>query len=224
MDDFKHLFNEKSFYETIFIKIESEFDISQIKNPKLWEDFMKKAYKNDLENLNSEEFNDLIKIKSKSYGEFSKISSIAWGVVSINDKGISNKTIQNIAGSTEKEKLDKFFKILNFFNEKKSNPIICGFNLLSFEIPFLIKRGLKNKMKIPNIITSNLTAKPWDYKIVDISKLFKFTGLHYTNFDIIEEFLEIDDSNKINCINDDEFTYKRVNSMIDLYKRLREIK
>lgn len=218
MEDFKHLFNITSLYDTIFIKIDTKTILQQenLINNHNWMNFIKKRYPNECDSTLFE----LNENKSKYHPEFSEITSISWGVVKVDMNGNILKEIRSVSGHTEKQKLETFFKILELFREKKLDGIICGHNILGYEIPFLIKRGLKYNLKIPKSIKNNLLAKPWEYNIVDTINLWRFTGNDYVALDLISEYLGFKNDN---FVNPDDKTKNGVNLIIELYIKLREM-
>ena len=222
MEDFKNLFKLSSIYDTIFIKIETEVNLDTIKNVDLWVKFMEETYSKDVKLLDVDEKKYFYK-KSKFYPEFSEITSISWGIVKVLDNGDVVKEIRKVSGNNEKEKLEYFFKILELYKQKKINAYVCGFNILNYEIPFLVKRGLKYGLDTPKIIKTNLSAKPWEYMITDINNISKVTGIRYTNLEIFADFLNVDYVKSDDTTNPDEYTSKSVNTIIDLYLKLRKM-
>jgi len=188
MDQFKHIFNSISIYDTMFFTVKTATEYSNI---------------NQFEKKNETLFYIWSNISQKRFGvlddntyltragnmaEFTKIISITLGGYKPDKKNTYTLTIND---NDESEILKKFFNILNSFQQKKLDGYIFGHNITKFDIPFLIKRGLKYEIKIPKILKSNLMAKPWENGIFDSLDLWKFTGNEYMPLKLIAEFLNL---------------------------------
>jgi len=69
--------------------------------------------------------------------------------------GFLEGEIKVIQRSSEKEILSEFIDFLN--KNKKSNLLIVGYNIESFDIPFLLARGIRNGIKEVTIIREFFT-------------------------------------------------------------------
>ena len=188
MDQFKHIFNATSIYDTMFftVKTATEYrDINQFeeKNPELY---------NIWSNISQKRFgalnNEIYISRASNMPEFTKILSVSFGGYRPDKE---NTYVVTINDDNEKELLSKFFDILNKFQSKKLDGFIFGHNVSKFDITFLIKRGLKYGLKIPKILKNNLMAKPWENGILDSLELWKFTGHEYMPLKLIAEYLNL---------------------------------
>jgi hypothetical protein len=59
--------------------------------------------------------------------------------------------------------LMKFAKYLN----KNLNVWLCGYNIVNFDIPFIVKQMIKHNIKVPKILNTYF-SKPWERTIFDI--------------------------------------------------------
>ena len=70
---------------------------------------------------------------------------------------------------TEKDMIVEFYKIID-------GCVLGGFNIKNFDIPFLIKRGLKHGIPVPNVLRS-FGKKPWEFdNLIDLYEVYKFMG------------------------------------------------
>jgi len=76
-------------------------------------------------------------------------------------------------------------------------PILCGHNILSYDIPLLIKRFLIHRDKfqtnneLPLILKRTLNIKPWESGVIDTVNVWKFNGFDNTSLMLISDFLEL---------------------------------
>lgn len=227
MEDFKYLLNPSSINNTLFFKIETQSLINNetIDEEEDWYDFMRRRYNNYSEVNNKELLNNM---RTKYHAEYSRIIAISYGINKTDINGVTTKEIRIIKEDDEKKIIEVFFKILEIFRTKKLDGLLCGYNILIYDIPFLIKRALKYNIKIPKSFKNNLTAKPWEFTIIDIINIWKFNGSDYCDIDMICKFLDIKTKYSLNNINDDsidvrEYLIEYVNIMIEIYVRLREM-
>lgn len=100
--------------------------------------------------------------------EFAEITSISCGTV--DDGNVKTDPlvaeVDTITG-TEKVIFDQFCKVM----EKASTKgyIVAGYNILNYQIPFLVKRLLINKVKLPLMVNLR-NKKPWDITAIDIMR------------------------------------------------------
>lgn len=136
----------------------------------------------DINNFNN--FN-LEKIKSKYWDkldfspELNKIITITLGTET--KEGIVLKNLK----WDEKEQIEAFFTAIEWNT-------ICWFNIKSFDLPFIIKRALFHKIKIPNCLKF-FGKKPRELEhIIDLLEVYK-NNVYWSiwNLDLICNFLWI---------------------------------
>ena len=142
-----------------------------IKNPQLnavWEatgiDYFKRRYPEDI-NLEADEL--FIK-KAALIPEFGKIICVSVGFI-LSDGEIK---LDSFYGN-EKEILTK---VSNLFNRvDKLGFILCGHNIKNFDLPYLGKRMLINKLSVPSIIPT-YKIKPWESQVLDTKEVWNFNS------------------------------------------------
>lgn len=76
---------------------------------------------------------------------------------------------------TEKEMIEKLFVYLDNF-------ILTGFNILSFDLPFITLRAMHHGIEVPPILKT-FGLKPWEWwdRYLDLMQVMKITGTRYYN-------------------------------------------
>lgn len=200
------LLNPISFYDTLFWNIITvteyptmyEFEKNDPQKYNLWCKFINQKFGND--KLNEENYH----IIAPLYPEFSKIISISYATVEMESNGQMNRKLKVISENTEKEIIMKFVDVLDYYhnlsitNQQKYDMVMCGYDLISFDIPHLVKKFIKynknneNGKKIPKLIKKYLQGKSWDQNIVNIKTAFNFNSYNYNNsFDSIINMFDI---------------------------------
>lgn len=114
---------------------------------------------------------DMFKLKSGLHPEFGRVVCVTFGtfVEEPYANGTFTYKVNSFSGTDEKDILEKTNKVLS--NAGNAGFILSGHTIERFDIPFLWKRLLINKIKPANIITLH-DKKPWDIKLLDISKFW----------------------------------------------------
>lgn len=105
------------------------------------------------------------------YAEFGKIVciSVGWFVIENNKK---NFKVKSFFGDDEAFLLLKFRELLmNQYN--KSSHLLCAHNGKEFDFPYLCRRMLLNKIKIPDILNIG-GKKPWEVQHLDTMDMWRF--------------------------------------------------
>ena len=119
------------------------------------------------------------------YAEFGKIVCIS--VAFFNKEQLR---IKSFYGDDEKILLDEFASLLNLhFN--RSDHLLCGHNAKEFDFPYIARRMLINKLKLPTIL--NMAGKkPWEIRHLDTMELWKFGDFkNYTSLDLLTAIFNI---------------------------------
>lgn len=125
------------------------------------------------ENLKKSENDTPSAIYSRAgiYAEFGKIICVSTGYFA-KENGIRQFRIKSFCGDDEKILLQDFASLLsNHFN--RSVHLLCGHNGKEFDFPYLSRRMLINKIKIP-LLLDTAGKKPWEVQHLDTMDLWKF--------------------------------------------------
>lgn len=186
------------------------FDIESVREFKTFEDFTKKKSLDNWKKVAAKFYGDVLQATNKPatddeiylgkaslYPEYAKVVCIAFGVFDFENfepDGSPTKKIYNIKSMDEAEILTKFKGQLDSIHAKNPDTILAGHNIVEYDIPFIIKRMIKHRIKVPVILQNALMAKPWEAKITDTQKDWKMGTSKFLSMDTIAEFLEIPSS------------------------------
>lgn len=146
------------------------------------------------------------------YAEFGKIVCISIGYF---EKKLQKFRIKSFFGSNEKALLNSFAEMLNkHFN--KENDLLCAHNGKEFDFPYISRRLLVNRIKLPKLLDI-AGKKPWEIKHLDTMELWKFGDYkHYTSLDLLTAIFEIPspksdiDGSQVNAVYWKEGDVKRI--------------
>ncbi|MBL7788491.1 MAG: ribonuclease H-like domain-containing protein [Chitinophagales bacterium] len=166
----------------LFIDIETvsqykKFEDAPIEVRKIWE---KKYEKNEY--LNSLSLEASYESKAAIFAEYGKIICISIGYY---NKASDAYRIKSFAGENEKILLEDF---KTFCNNLKKNYVFCGHNIKEFDIPYLCRRFLINRISIPSLLDFQ-DKKPWEVELIDTLQLWKFGD--YKNYTSLETLTTI---------------------------------
>lgn len=215
---FDDVFNKASIYEMLFFNLKSVLIYPTLNdleknNPQLferWKDLSKSKYGSgfDTKYINGsidETYKHLQLIYEDNapyYAEYCKIVTITYASL-YSENGTLKRYFKKIVNNDEANVISQFFGVLNELssNGVKSQPqffpILCGHNIISYDIPFLIKRYLKNREQIqdikqlPLILKRGLNVKPWESGIIDTINVWKFNGYDNMPLMLIADYLEL---------------------------------
>lgn len=103
--------------------------------------------------------------------EYNQICTIAVWRFNV-DGQVVTKTLEG----TEKEMIEKFYTYDQY--------VLTGFNILSFDLPFIIKRWLKYGLSVPPPLRI-ASEKPWTLaeRFTDIARLYQATTLNMSSLE-----------------------------------------
>jgi hypothetical protein len=196
---FKGVFNAEGIYETLYFNIKGVLEHPNLDelskaNPALskrWEYIAKTKYKvnADAENAPTLLWKSYLE-HAPYYPEFTRIVAITYANLTYENQQIK-RFLKKYANEDEQAVVGDFIYILQELSNDgvqstpKYFPTLCGYNILGYDIPLLIKRFLLHKEKIkerleikqiPLIIKEALDAKPWESTVIDASTVWKFNG------------------------------------------------
>jgi len=113
------------------------------------------------------------------YAEFGKVLVMSVGMFNDNLQ-IDKDSIDSIAFDDEAELLKAASKML----EKAFKFVLAGYNIIQYDIPFLVKRLLIHKMKIPPILNFR-GKKPWEINVTDVMKDYQGVSYEPVTLDLL---------------------------------------
>jgi len=123
------------------------------------------------------------------YAEFGKIVCISVGIIS-QKGGERVLRLKSFCSDDEKVVLQEFCNLLNsYFNT--SQHLLCGHNVKEFDLPFIARRILINRLKLP-LLLDIAGKKPWEIGHLDTMELWKFGDFkHYTSLNLLASIFQI---------------------------------
>lgn len=123
------------------------------------------------------------------YAEFGKIICISLGFVhSVNNQYFIR--IKSYYGYDEKDLLLRFFDLLNK-NYSSEDHYLCAHNGKEFDFPYIARRALINKLKLPKILDI-AGCKPWEVRHLDTMELWRFGDYKsYTSLNLLSAIFDI---------------------------------
>ena len=134
------------------------------------------------------------------YPEFTKILAITYATL-YNENGVLKRHLKKIANEDESMVIEQFMFLLSDVasDDSKSLPqsfsILCGHNIVAYDIPLLIKRYMVHRKsmltvkQLPLLLKEALKVKPWESGIIDTVNVWKFNGFEYSPLMLIADFL-----------------------------------
>lgn len=115
------------------------------------------------------------KEKASLYSEFSRILCITAGVV----KPDGSITLKSYYSEDESEILEEFIGDMSKFKSAIPSLKLCGHAIDGFDIPFILRRLIVNRIRVPDFIDVT-DKKPWELKdiSIDTAQLWKATGFY----------------------------------------------
>lgn len=167
----KELLNKCLYFDVETASIEKDFGTLEIKNQRLSELWSKRTKYFRAVNKEYEDFTDseMFKEKASLEPEFSKIVCVSFGT--FNEKAEDGMQMFSVYGDDEYVLLNKVNKILN--NAMVKGLELCGHNIKAFDIPFLGRRMLYNKI-MPSQNIKLYGKKPWEITFLDTAEIFSF--------------------------------------------------
>lgn len=187
------IFNPSHLQCTLFIDIETaseykEYDELTDLFKSLW---VKKASQLDkaLDISNEDAIRSSYKAKAGIFSEFSKIICIGVGYI----KDEEEVRLKSISHDDEKDILLEFANLINNYYNDPSLHFICGHNIKEFDIPFICRRLVKNRIDIPDMLKLS-GKKPWQTEyLVDTMDMWRFGDYkNYTSMNLIAAVLDIE--------------------------------
>jgi len=171
----------------LFLDIETvpEFENFSDLSKEMQELFAKKTQYQRKEDFTPEQFYE----RAGIWAEFGKIICISVGFFSSFEKERTFR-IKSFFGDDEKQLLLDFKELLEDHFSKPKH-VLCAHNGKEFDFPFIARRMIINRIKLPNKL--NLFGKkPWEIDHIDTLDLWKFGDYkHYTSLSLLTTILGI---------------------------------
>jgi hypothetical protein len=228
---FQDVFNPKTIEDMLFFNIKAvliypTFKEFAEKNPQMferWKYLSKTKYNANYESTQPADDAFLQKTyedNAVQHPEFCKILAITYATTYV-EAGVLKRNIKKIAGDNEVENIDRFMDVLKAISGDGTKstpqyfPILCGHNIIAYEIPLLIKRYMFHRnavtiKHIPLILKNALNVKPWESGIIDTVNVWKFNGFEYSPLMLASDFLGLKKSVDLVAHNELSRTYWQI--------------
>ncbi len=199
---FDDVFNAKGVYETLFFNVKAvlihptleELEANNKPLYEQWQYIRMTKYKSVVNVPN-----ELYQQYAVLYPEYTRIVAISYATLYV-ENGNQKRLFKQISNDDEYVVIATFMDVLYELSKSgvQSNPhyfpILCGYNIISYDIPLLIKRFLLHKEKfvdkqLPYMLKRSLNIKPWESGLVDVVNVWKFNGFDNPQLMLISEFL-----------------------------------
>lgn len=130
--------------------------------------------------------------KAGIFAEFAKIVCISVGFLHWEGDEVVKCKIKSFSGHDEKLLLSQFADLLQTHYRDPEKDGICGHNIKEFDIPFLCRRMLINRLTLPNILDIS-GKKPWQTQhLYDTMDMWRFGDYkNYTSLNLLATALGI---------------------------------
>jgi len=163
----------------------------------------------DIAAVDMQRMNEVYCEHAIKYPEFSKIVAITYASLYL-DGGSVKRDFKKIVNLDEKLVIDTFMAELHRLSSEGVQsspvhfPVLCGHNVMGYDIPLLIKRYIKLNLRkdedkekpvienkqLPLILKKCLNTKPWESSLViDTTSVWKFNGTDNTPLMLIADYL-----------------------------------
>jgi len=127
---------------------------------------------------------DAYQNKAAIFAEFGKIICISIGYVIETDGQLEAK-LKSFYHDDEEILLREFQAFIHKIEKGKRAYSLCGHNIKEFDIPYLCRRILINKINLPNFLDFT-SKKPWEVSVYDTLHLWRFGDYkNYTSLNLL---------------------------------------
>lgn len=161
-----------------------------------WRDLAKVKYNANI--VGKEFYQQIYEQNAVKFPEFSKIVAITYATM-YTENGKVKRYMKKIVNDDEYIVLSTFMEELYQLSSEATKstphyfPILCGHNIISKDIPHLVKKIILYKDKfekgIPLILKRSLGIKPWESGIIDTLNVWKFNGFDNMSLMLISDFM-----------------------------------
>ena len=149
-----------------------------------------KHIRKDAPELTDTSDEELYKLNAALYPEFGKSIVISIGQITYPDGINPVSKVKSFYGDNEHDILEEFMgTMVKIFAAKPSIKII-GHNIKAFDIPYLLKRSVINRIDIPTQLQLQ-KLKPWETCLIDTYDIWKFGSWNGGSLSLICDLLKI---------------------------------
>ena len=133
----------------------------------------------------------LYKAKAGIYSEFAKVVCVSVGFFQVKKGKITGFRCKSFYGD-EREILGQLIRLLKNHFDRPKQQAICGHNIKEFDIPFLCRRMVIHRRKVPKMLDIS-GKKPWEVDhLVDTLHLWRFGDYkNYTSLVLLAAVLDV---------------------------------
>jgi 3'-5' exonuclease len=124
------------------------------------------------------------------FAEFGRIICICTGMIVTQDERRVFRLKSFFAGD-EQTLLTQFADLVSKLSQKREIDL-CAHNGKEFDFPYISRRMLINRVKLPSLFDT-AGKRPWETRHIDTLELWKFGDYkHYTSLDLLTTIFDID--------------------------------
>lgn len=153
----------------------------------LWKIKSRQILRKKAEDMTEEEPPELYPERAGIFAEFGKIVCISVGIVVRDPASQELKVrLKSFASDDEKKLLQDFSELVSQYYNKTSVHYLCGHNLREFDVPYMCRRMVINKLPLPGPLDIS-GKKPWETKhLLDTLEMWKFGDYkNYTSLKLL---------------------------------------
>lgn len=167
------------------VPVNNEFNALSPQLQQLWKD---KSLRVEPDRLPDETFFE----RAAIYAEFGKIVCISAGIfIPQSEEESLQFKVKSFYHHNEKELLQEFAEMLNGHYPNPANFFFCGHNIKEFDIPYIARRMLVNRISLPNALRLH-DKKPWDVNHLDTMQMWRFGDYKsFTSLKLLTEIFNI---------------------------------
>lgn len=130
--------------------------------------------------------------KAGIFSEFSKVVCISMGYISLQNEEWQFR-LKSLYSNDEKDLLEQFVDLIQTYFYDNTQHSICGHNIREFDVPFLCRRMIINRIKVPSILDIRY-SKPWEREhMLDTLQSWKFGDYkHFVSLDLLCNILGVE--------------------------------
>lgn len=185
---------KKKLTDTLFLDIETAGSVSDYRElsaelQALWQ--VKARQLSRDKQLSEEAGAELYAQRAGIFSEFAKVVCVSVGYFQVKKGNITGFRCKSFYGD-EGDILKSLINLLKEHFDRPKQQAICGHNIKEFDIPFLCRRMVIHRLKVPKMLDIS-GKKPWEVDhLVDTLHLWRFGDYkNYTSLALLAAVLEV---------------------------------